>query len=368
MPCEILFEGFIRRNETSPAGLIAVQPRMTVTHTGDVLCTYVEQTGLGTNDFRPMLARSTDGGKSWSHQPLWPHLWKDWSIIGNLSTAPGGDIYFFGGRTRIERAGEPFWCDATQGMLPNDMVWARSRDGGHTWSEPAGVPVPFPCSAEATSPMVVTHQGTWVSSMAPYNTWDPKLVVKRNQVVAIWSEDESRTWRHSVMMQFSHAESTAAGHSVTELSDGRLLGVTWHINESFSQSPPNAYSLSTDGGRTWGPTLESGILGQSTGLAALPGGRALLVYNQRKLDDRGIWMAVARPTVNDFGVESNEIIWRADVPTRGKSSGEHSSWTDFAFGAPSVVVLADNTWLVSLWCIQPSGSGVRYIRLRPNRS
>jgi hypothetical protein len=366
MHYKVLSQGFVRQSEPRETGLIAVQPRTTVTRDGDILCTYVQQAKLGTNDFQPMLARSRDGGNTWVEQPLWPHLWKEWSIIGNMSTATNGDVYFFGARTRIEKPGQPFWCDATQGMLPNDLLWARSRDGGRTWGEPTVAPVPIPCSAEATSPMVVTRQGTWVSSIAPYNTWDLKLVVKRNQVVAVWSEDESRTWRHSAMMQFPHAESTAAGHSVVELSDGRVLGVTWHINETFPQPPSNAYSLSEDGGRTWGPTLETGILGQSTGLAALPDGRVLLVYNQRKHGEHGIWLAVARPTGTNFGIEANEIIWRADVPTQGKTSGEHSSWTDFAFGAPSVVVLPDGIWLVTLWCIQPSGSGVRYVKVQPN--
>ena len=77
-------------------------------------------------------------------------------------------------------------------------------------------------------------------------------------------------------------------------------------------------------------------------------------------------LCIAVVTGTDFGIESNEIIWRAETPTQGKTSGEHSSWTDFAFGAPSVVVLPDGMWLVTLWCIQPSGSGVRYVKVQPD--
>jgi hypothetical protein len=39
-------------------------------------------------------------------------------------------------------------------------------------------------------------------------------------------------------------------------------------------------------------------------------------------------------------------------------------WTDFAFGEPSVVDLSDQTLLVTFWCVQPSGRGVGYVKLR----
>jgi hypothetical protein len=105
-------------------------------------------------------------------------------------------------------------------------------------------------------------------------------------------------------------------------------------------------------------------MGQSTALAALPDGRALFIYNQRRHGEPGVWMAVVRPTEDDFGVESNEIIWRAQTRTQSGTSGEHSEWTDFSFGEPSVALLPDNTLLVVLWCVQPAGQGIRYVRLR----
>ena len=104
-------------------------------------------------------------------------------------------------------------------------------------------------------------------------------------------------------------------------------------------------------------------MGQSTALAALPGGRALFIYNQRKHGEVGIWLAVVNPTDSNFGVESNEIVWKAQTATQSSSSGGHSEWTDFAFGEPSVTPLQDGTLLVTFWCAQPSGKGVQYVKL-----
>jgi hypothetical protein len=367
MKFDRLSQGFVHRTGNGKTSPVAVHSRCAVTRGGDVLCHYVLQEKLGQNDFRPCLARSRDGGLTWHSQLLWPHLHANWSIIGNLSRSPRGDIFLGGARTRIDRPGESFWCDATQGMKPNDLIWARSRDDGATWGEPGVIPNPIPGCAEATAPLLATTGGIWVTSFAPYNTFDSNLAVPRNQLVGMWSDDEGRKWQHTAVMKFPHDDSSAAGHSIVELSDGRLLGVTWHINETFPKPPPNAYALSNDHGRTWGATLETGIHGQSTGLAALPDGGVLLVYTQRKHREVGIWLALTRPTENDFGIEADEIIWKAETPTQSSSSGEHSSWTDFAFGAPSVVLLSDGTLLATLWCIQPSGSGIRYVKLRMNK-
>ena len=122
--------------------------------------------------------------------------------------------------------------------------------------------------------------------------------------------------------------------------------------------------MSRDGGRTWNPARSTGIQGQSTALAALPDGRALFIYNQRKHGEVGVWLAVARPTDADFGLEHNAPVWKAETPTQSGTSGEHSEWGDFSFGEPSITPLADGTLLVTLWCIQPSGRGVRYVKLK----
>ena len=104
-------------------------------------------------------------------------------------------------------------------------------------------------------------------------------------------------------------------------------------------------------------------MGQSTSLAALPDGRALFVYNQRRHGEPGVWMAVVRPTEAGFGIESNEIVWRAQTRTQSGSSGEHNEWTDFSFGEPCAALVPDNTLLVVLWCVEPDGQGIRYAKL-----
>ena len=212
--------------------------------------------------------------------------------------------------------------------------------------------------------MCIARNGDWHACYAPYNTFDPRLVVDRNQVMLLSSSDQGGTWRHTAMMRFSRTYATGAEAWVIELTDRRLLGTCWNLNQQDGSDFPNAYALSADGGRRWTPVRSTGIMGQSTALAPLPDGRALFVYNQRKHGKIGVWLAAVKPTADDFGIETNEVVWHAATPNVSGADTAHSNWTDYSFGEPSVTCLPDGELLVSLWCMQPSGAGIRYVKLR----
>lgn len=356
-------EGFVARLPVERC--IAAGPRTAIAPGGDILCSFMTTSKLGTNDFLPVLYRSRDLGQTWSEQgPVWPHLKDRWSIFASISRTESSRLFLFGSRSPIDKPGETFWSDATQGIKQNELIWADSKDDGKTWSEPVVVPMPIAGSAEAPGPLCVTKSGRWIGPYSPYATFDPALKVDRSQVVVVYSDDQGKSWKHSSMLRFVEPNSSAAEAWVIELSDGRLLGTGWHLNQGSGGDYPNAYAVSHDGGVTWKSTRPTGIMGQSTALAALPDRRALFIYNQRRHGEPGVWLALVNPTDTDFGIEANEVIWRAETKTQHGSSGEHSQWEDFSFGEPSITPLPDGSWLVTLWCIQPSGSGIRFVKVK----
>ncbi|MFN7992033.1 MAG: sialidase family protein [Bryobacteraceae bacterium] len=357
---ETIAEGFVSRRDSSPLP-VAAGPRCAVTPAGEVLCTFMAQTRLGVNDFVPLLTRSRDAGATWSEPaPMFPHLAPRFSLFGSI----GPGLFFHGIRIPIDVPGESFWSDATQGMKQNDLFWSRSVDSGATWSDPAGIPLDGAGSAEAPCPLTVTSAGRWISCYSPYNNFDATTKVDRERVVIACCDDGGRSWWHRDAMRFPEANSGGAEAWVVELTDGRLLATAWHVDHGSTHQYPNTYALSHDGGATWTATRSTGILGQSTALTPLADGRALFVYNQRKHGQPGVRIALVRPTESDFGVEHDQMAWAAPVATQHATSAEHSEWTDFSFGEPSVVRLADGTLLLVFWCIQADGSGIRYVRLR----
>ncbi len=359
-----LSEGAITVRKPQTVTAVASGPRCVVTQEGEVVCSFMVQTALGSNNFCPMLTRSKDHGNSWHEQgPLWPHLRDTYSLFGSISRSRQGDIFFYGSRTQIDSPDETFWCETNQGIKANELFWARSTDNGCSWSDPKVIPMPIPGSAEAPGAMCIAEDGAWHTCYAPYNTLDPAIIVPRNQVVLISSRDGGHSWQHTAMMRFSDELATAAEAWVVELADGRLLGTCWNVNQRDDSDYPNAYALSDDGGRTWSATLSTGILGQTTALTPLSDGSALFIYNQRKHGKIGVWMARVLPTAEDFGVLSNEIVW--DVP-QAISSNNHSEWTNFTFGEPSATLLDEDTVLLALWCIQTSVGSIQYVKLKSN--
>jgi len=357
---KIVDEGFVYR---AVRNTVACGSRCVLSDTGEIICSFMVQSGLGINDFIPVIVRSRDGQK-WSSPVMpWQHLSNIYSIFGSISRSHDGQMFFFGTRTKIDVHGESFWSEATQGLKDNELVYAHSADDGRSWSELFVIPKPIPGAAEAPGAMCVTRNGSWHVCYSPYNTFDPNLSVERNQVVLLTSRDNGKSWLYKPMFHFEKRYATAAEAWVIELSDGRLLGTCWKLNQKDGSDFPNPYTISFDDGRTWTSSKSTGIMGQSTALAPLPDGRALFIYNQRKQVPYGVRLAVVNPCDVDFGINVDELIYNAEKPAKKQSATSHGDWTNFSFGEPHVAVLKDKTLLVVFWCIEQDESGIRYIRL-----
>jgi len=365
MSWETLEQGFICQKASGARGTeIAVGPRLAVLPSGEIVCSFMLTAKTATNDFVPVLCRSHDGGCNWSEPAVvWPQLSPSWSIFSAISLDRYSHrLYLYGTRCKIDAPGEPNWSTVTQGLKANKLIWAVSEDGGRSWSEPNLIPMPVPGSAEAPGPLCVTKSGRWVACYAPGNTFDPLLKVDRQQIVALLSDDQGRSWRHNSMLSFPQPAGGAEAW-VIELANGCLLGTSWVIPDDGHDSE-NAFALSADGGTTWSKTNFTGTLGQTTALCALPDNRAIFLYNQRKHGDPGVRAALVNPTGESFGIEFDDYIWKAETRTQSMTSGDLNEWSDFSFGEPGMALLPDGTLLAAIWCIQPSGSGIRYVKLR----
>lgn len=361
----ILDTGLLYKCQADGPEAVAATSRPVVTQDGDLLCSFHLQSALGVNDFAPCLSRSRDGGKTWDFEGItWPHLREKYSINCSISKAPNGDLFRYGFRMPITKPGELFWCPETQGILPNQLLWSRSTDNGHSWTEPAIFEVPLPGAAETPGALCVTRSGRWIAPYSPHFTFDPDLEVDVKHTVLMISDDEGQSWRHQSMMRVTEENSCIATSWVIELANGSLLAACCHVNKGSGMDFPNPFCMSFDNGDTWLPTGSTGIMGQAEGIAPWKSEQALFVYNQRRCDTPGIWLAVAEPSAEGFGLIKNEIIWNPAIVMRNGASAEFNNWTSYSFGEPAVTVLPDKSVFVAFWCIQPSGSGIGYVRLR----
>lgn len=364
---EVLQQGFVYRCPGPEDAPVAITSRCVVLDSGELLCSFMTQAALSSNDFVPCLSASTDGGSTWeSRGPIWPELRDRFSMNTSISRGEDGTLFLFGGRTPrdLTKANESFWNQSTLGILPNDMIWSRSTDDGQTWSDPEGFPLPLPGAAELPAPLCPLRSGRWVAPYSPHNTFDPDIKVDLRHVVLMISDDQGNRWRHTSALRVEEEDSYLAEAWVTQLDNDQLLATAWHLRLGDGDDYPNVYALSSDHGDTWSPTTDTPIHGQSAGLAPLPDGRVLMAYNQRRHGEPGVRLALAKPTDRDFGLIHDELVWSAARPSQNNSSGKSTEWTDFAFGEPGVTALPNNQALVLYWCIQPDGAGIGYVKVQ----
>ncbi len=271
-------------------------------------------------------------------------------------------MFLFGTITPIDRPGEPFWSEENKGLKANQLFWAHSRDNGRTWTSPRAFALPYPGAAEAPGPLLVTRAGRWIAPYSPYNLMDSSAAVDCGRVITVLSDDRGASWRASTMIRFAEPDSVGAEAWVTELSDGRILGTTWHADLSNQKRVfPNRYAISKDGGETWSRTRSTGIIANTTALNTLPDGKALFITVRRR-DDAGIWLSVVRPSEEDFGVLCDQSVWSADQATRSGAQASHANWTDYGFGEPCATILPDGSLFMVFWYLDGASAGVRYLK------
>jgi len=350
-----LAEGDVYCNET----LAAAGPRVARLPGGGLVCAFSVHRAGGTNDFYPMVSYSEDGIHWSESKPVWPELIDKKSIFASIRPTADGRVSLAGKVWPIYQLGESFWSGEVGGMLENKLMFSISEDG-KSFPLPTEVELPYYGSAEQPGGMLVDADGTMTMIYAPYPAIEQRAQTNTCQLVMMRSTDGGKTFTPST---FAHAQPPCVyGESwLVRLSDGRLMVSTW---QNKSEDAPDQYCLSEDNGKTFTKPAAMPFRGQTTALEPWKDNTVLIVYNQRKEEPTGVWLALARPDAEGFHLLENEPVWQTLITTQSGTSGDFESFTDFAFGEPHVAVLEDDTLLVTLWYRHGSRKGIRYVLLK----
>ena len=160
---------------------------------GDVLCSFSVGGGpeaRGGTD----LARSTDGGETWTLAGTILASTAEPYSTNFLKLSLSADrkiIYAYGARS-YRRPDQGF------GEGRNEAVFCTSTDGGYTWSAPTRIPMPVDCPLEISHGILPLTEG---HLLAPAATLPAKGRLGEQVLVAI-SDDEGATWpSHAVVFQ-----------------------------------------------------------------------------------------------------------------------------------------------------------------------
>jgi hypothetical protein len=227
--------------------------------------------------FGAYLYQSADEGRTWLGRVLegLPHTeGKRVSV-----TAFGvGDNYVV--VVHAARSLPPVWedpSDEDNKMYPS--VVSRSKDGGETWEASAPLTHPgYRTLAGDGNYIVQLADGTLLAALDGYNPQMSKGESGRFGQVFLRSTDEGETWGDASVIPDTAAETGLLG-----MGEGRVLAAMRGIPNSRLGGKTIELADSDDRGHTWKNFRPlTHIFGQAhCGLAAIPGGGVVAVYENR---------------------------------------------------------------------------------------
>ena len=354
---------------------------------GDILCSFSVGGGQfvhGGTDW----VRSTDGGLTWTLEgKLMPATIEPptANFLKLSLSADGKTIYAYGTR---------YWgsIDDKFGERRGEALFCTSIDNGHTWSTPQAIPMPD-CPLEVSHSILpltpecipvgwgsvptadrdsTTRSGrspnlhsTSGRLLAPTGLLVSKERLGEEVLVAV-SDDGGQTWpAHRTVFKDPEGKLGFWEQKLVEFAPNQVLAVAWTITLGDYHDQPDSFSISRDGGWTWGPFQSTGIRGQTMTPLPLGGDRLLVLYN-RRYGTQGIVAALATFNETAWTVHHEQLFYDARAFRDGPSSGATGvdELASFQFGFPTAIKLNDGTFLATNWCVERDVTGIRWTKFR----
>ena len=186
------------------------------------------------------------------------------------------------------------------------------------------------------------------------------------QTIAAISYDGGLTWpRHTIVFQDPAGKLGYIEHKFTNIAPDRVMCVAWTITMADLEDVEDSFAISDDDGVSWAPAVSTGIRGQTMAPLSLGGDRLLVLYN-RRYGDQGIVMDLVTFTETGWTVHYEGMLYDPGT-ARDRPDGLEdrvSEISKFEFGFPTAIALQDGTYLATHWSRENGRFGVRWTKLR----
>lgn len=339
-------------------------PSVALLPNGEILGAFDTGQGAESFDYRTILARSADGGNTWSDPlPLFvdtsrrrtTHTVRLGAVSGGVVTAVGARLYRDHDEEGLVNRANGI------GYTEMDLIYLESRDGGKSWTPPRTItpPIVGP-SFETCHRVIELKDGRWLWPTSTWKGWNGDAP-NGMKAIALVSADRGQTWPSYVNIMDMYAKGIVAWEqSVAQLPDGRLLAVAWAFNEAKGTTEPTPYAISADGKSFSAPRL-TGLHGQTAKIIALPDGRVLCLY--RRHDKPGLWANLSKIEGDTWVNLEEKPVWQgagSGMAGKGVAGDELSA---LRFGFPSMTLLPSGEVLALFWCMEDAIQNIRWVRV-----
>ena len=321
---------------------------------GEILASFAIGEAFESVDSASYTATSRDGGRTWSSPSQMFLLGgKDRRITdyAKVIALPDGRLAALGYAFLRDDPELPIGNPETGGLLEDFIFLSFSKDGGKSWGEMQKIDCAWGPHAEASAPLTVLKDGTWITPITGFADWSGQM---HGEMCgrALCSRDEGKSWSDEAVCMDFGGNVTCFEQRMCQLESGALLCIGWNENVETGARLENHYTVSYDGGKTWSAPLPTGVRGQASSLCALGGERFLALHAVRRDTDRpGIYAFVIDFSDKTWKIVDECVVWEPVVPvTKDTKMAEIFSF--LKFGQPGAILLSSGDVLMSHWCAQ----------------
>ncbi len=343
---------------------------------GSVCCVYRQGSSKHSVDSLLMVQTSQDLGDSWSAPRVVFDGRKSSPPVtvvssGVCQTHDGNLLVVFGAVEGLAPGVNMFSQEGR--ALPHPLLATRSCDGGRSWSQPWSIAQLTLLNAGVTS--------------RPFTLSDGELCVPLeykltpagpNGSAMMFSQDNGDTFDPPVVVAADPSgKLNLCDARYDVLPDGRIIALLWTFRQDNEETIEVRRSFSSDRGRTWTRPESIGFVGQITAPLALPGGAMVAVSNYRlppegirlwgSLDGERSWPGLG--PIQMWDPHANRMVGEPLVQQEEAAGEEESIWDAldrFTFGTPDLVLLSDDSLLMTYYATLNDITHVRACRFRLN--
>ncbi|MDO4488708.1 MAG: sialidase family protein [Eubacteriales bacterium] len=321
---------------------------------GTLLAAFVIGEAFESVDCASYISRSTDKGATWSTpQKMFDHSQFERTFCESckVTPLPDGRVIALGYGYFRDDPELPVGNPETGGLLDDFVFYSVSEDGGLTWGELNEIKCSWGPHVEASAPLYVLKDGTWITPITGFPAWDGHMTGPMCGR-ALRSEDQGKTWSdEAVCMEFTEAV-TCYEQRMCELESGALICIGWNENTATGERLNNHYTVSYDGGKTWSEPITTGVQGQASSVVAIGGEKLLAIHAiRRDTDEPGIYGYVVDFSEKKWNIVDKALLWAPAVPMI-KDTKMAEIFSFLKFGQPSVTVLHDGSMVLTFWYAQ----------------